>query len=40
MDGDNVAFADWSVGIYDYTLEIKGVEFTVEDAAAYIAQVK
>lgn len=40
MDGDNVASADWSVGIYDYALEIKGMDFTAEDAADYIAQVK
>ena len=40
MDGDNVASADWSVGIYDYALKIKGMDLTAEDAAAYIAQVK
>lgn len=40
MDGDNVASADWSVGICDYALEVKGIDLTAEDAAAYIAQVK
>lgn len=40
MDGDNVVYAAWSIDDYEYTLKTTAVNFTVDDAAAYIAQVK
>lgn len=40
MDGDNVVYATWSIDDYEYTLKTTAVNFTVEEASAYIAQVK